>query len=126
MFSYEEAQERIPSQLERILQALRNAGPDGVTNIELNKICLKYDARISDLRRKGYVIRTESLGKGVYKYYLIKTPSQDYIFPKAQEQTILAVLDTWGIDTALWFEDYLKEQHFKVSRNHGWYEKNVM
>ena len=126
MFSYEEAQERIPSQLEKIVQKLKEAAPDGVTNADLNKICFKYDSRISDLRRKGYVIKTERIGKGVYKYYLIKTPSQDYIFQNAQDEMLLAVNDNLGFEAALWFEDYLKTQHFKVSRNHGWYENHVM
>jgi hypothetical protein len=113
---------RIPSQLERIVKALREAGLEGVTNIELVKLSLKYDARISDLRRKGFVIDVEPLGKGIYKYILVKMPSDIKFFRNATEETLEAI-DQYhgGYISRDDFELLLDLKGFQISRKHGWY-----
>lgn len=66
---------RATNQRGQILGLLRLAGRNGVTNLELNKICLRYGARIYELRRLGYRIATESLGDGVFKFILRGEPT---------------------------------------------------
>lgn len=51
-----------------ILERLQAAGDVGVTNIELNKTCLRYGARIYDLRNLGHNIETCDDGKGIFRF----------------------------------------------------------
>lgn len=47
------------SQRDKILEILRAAGEQGVTNFELNRACcLRYGARIYELRKLGHNIKT--------------------------------------------------------------------
>lgn len=58
------------TQKQRVLNALRDAGPRGVLNSELNKICFRYGARIFELRRDGYDIRQQQVKKGLFRVWL--------------------------------------------------------
>ena len=90
MRSYEEAKERIPSQLEKILNRLKEAGEEGVTNSELSRISLQYSARLMELRLKGYVIETIPLKNGVYKYILRKMSSEIY-YTNATDDILMTI-----------------------------------
>ena len=61
MRSYDEAQNRIPSQIEKIVSRLREAGEDGVTSADLSEICLRYGARLSELYMRGYRIENRNM-----------------------------------------------------------------
>lgn len=125
-FSYDEAKGRIPTQLDKIVHLLREAGESGATNKQLNQICLQYDARVSDLRRKGFVINVESLGKGLYKYFLIKTPSEETFFPNALEETFETIDKEWdSVVTTSELRFILKQKGFNIIRNHGWYRDRM-
>jgi hypothetical protein len=54
--------------LARVLRRLQR-GP--ALNKQLNKICFRYGARIFELRRRGHQIKTQSAGKGVFRYVLM-------------------------------------------------------
>lgn len=54
------------SQTARILQLLKAKGR--VTNVELNRICFRYSARISDLRREGHIIVSNRVRQGVWEF----------------------------------------------------------
>jgi hypothetical protein len=125
MNSYEEAKERIPSQLDKLIRALKDAGDDGLTNIELSKICLRYDSRLSDLRRKGFLIETESIGKSLYRYYLRKTPSNIKFFPNAKEEFLQAV-DEEEVGDSENVKQLLDKMGFTVIRKHGWYKNKMI
>jgi hypothetical protein len=47
-----------------VLERLQKAGAGGVTNVELTKTCLRYGARIYELRAKGHDIETVDEGRG--------------------------------------------------------------
>jgi hypothetical protein len=47
-----------------------------VYNNELNKICFRYGARIHELRKMGYTIKTECEGLGFYSFSLISKPNK--------------------------------------------------
>jgi hypothetical protein len=66
---------RRPSQRDRILDLLRERGSAGATNVELNAICYRYGGRLFELRKCGFTIRTESLGGGLFKFYLMAEPA---------------------------------------------------
>lgn len=48
--------------------------PAAVHMRHLNEISFNYTARISDLRRKGFVITKHRVGKAEFKYTLDKVP----------------------------------------------------
>lgn len=67
---YKEAKERIPSQKDTILKRLIDSGKNGITNIELNTICLRYSSIIFLLKKDGYKISITNQGGGVVLHTL--------------------------------------------------------
>lgn len=55
----------------KVLERLREGA---ATNFELNKICLRYGARIHDLRQAGFQIGSERVEAGQWKFWLISEP----------------------------------------------------
>lgn len=119
--SYEEAKERIPSQRERILKALRDSGKDGVTNVSLSKIALRWTARMAELYEKGYKISCDSLGSGIYKYVLIEEPVS-IAKPEKALDILLNQIDKIG-DTISKEQliELLNENRLTVARKVGYY-----
>lgn len=62
------------NQASRILRLLRSERT--VTNKQLNRICFRYGARIFELRREGWNIQKESLGRGLFQYWLVPEPEE--------------------------------------------------
>lgn len=84
MSMYKEARERIPNQKKRIIEALRLAGENGLTNKQLSKIAMRYTARMAELYKMGYNIKLDNLGNGVVKYTLLSEP----VKPVKQENAL--------------------------------------
>jgi hypothetical protein len=57
-------------QREKILALLKERGGRGVLNTELNSMCMRYGARIFELRRQGYQIETIAEGEQIYRFVL--------------------------------------------------------
>ncbi len=72
----QEDDERRGSQRDEILSFLEARGPAGATNVELNEIGFRYGARLWELRKEGYRIRTESLGDGLFRFTLLSEPAE--------------------------------------------------
>lgn len=70
-----EGVERTVPQRTRLLTALRKAGKNGLTSIELSEISLRWNARLGELNKMGYRIASESLGDGIWNYVLIHEPA---------------------------------------------------
>jgi hypothetical protein len=85
--SIEEKHEKQRSQRDRILALLRVSGLAGVTNRELNKVGYRYGARLWELKKEGYDIRTESLGDGLYKFTLLNGPFPPKPQPAGESST---------------------------------------
>lgn len=117
----QETIERTESQREKIVAALKQAGELGVTNVELNKIALRYNARIQELYVRGYKMHTEDLDGGVTKYILMSEPTAPYKKPrKAVDILIEDVNDKYdGNISARELKDYLDTQGFTVKRRIG-------
>ena len=126
MFSYNEAQTRIPSQKEKIINMLKEAGENGVTNIELSKISLRYNARISELIMSGYIIENTQVKKGVYKYVLkgIKSNVKSYLH--ATDEILMIVENDYKdrISSAE-LKNLLEEKDFTITRKANWYKNNL-
>lgn len=52
----------------RILRRLKQGR---VSNIELNRMCFRYSARIYELREAGYSIQRQYVRHGVWEYWLV-------------------------------------------------------
>lgn len=78
-----EKERRIP-QTAKILAVLKEKAY--VTNVELNRICFRYSARILELRKEGHNIQREYIKPGVYKYFLVQP---QYMTPEDFKQLSL-------------------------------------
>lgn len=56
---------------DKIYSLLTRKGKYGATNKELNRICLRYSARIHELRQDGFNIVSKAMKNGEYRFYLI-------------------------------------------------------
>ena len=67
-------QHKKPTQVEKILQLLKDRGARGVFNYEMdNDLHIpRYSSRLHELYRLGYDIRKERRKGGVVRYYLVK------------------------------------------------------
>jgi len=54
------------SQTTKILRLLKEQGE--ATNVELNRICFRYGARIYELRREGHEILTVRESGGIFRF----------------------------------------------------------
>lgn len=60
-----------------ILRMLISAGDTGLTNVAIWDAGLRYpNSRISDLRGRGFKIKTQREGRGVFRYFLESAPPQ--------------------------------------------------
>lgn len=57
-------------QRDKILAWLRMRGAKGVLNIELNGLCMRFGARIFELRKAGYDIKTVKLDDSRFRFVL--------------------------------------------------------
>lgn len=66
---------RSATQAQRVEQMLRAAGPSGVTNGTFAVAgILRYAARLEELRNRGFVIETQRVKGGTFRYVLISEP----------------------------------------------------
>lgn len=68
--------EHKPTQAEKILQALQDAGEEGVSNYFLNSICFRYGARLFDLKQQGYDIQRKHVKGSEWRFILKTAPKQ--------------------------------------------------
>jgi helix-turn-helix protein len=75
-----------PSQRERILSLLRSRGSSGATNLELNAICFRYGARIFELRKAGFDIKTRREGETEFRFVLVGEPENPKSLPTFEQR----------------------------------------
>lgn len=66
-----EATTKSPAQRDKILTWLRMRGQQGVLNTELTQLCMRFGARIHELRREGHRIDTERLSESQFRFVLV-------------------------------------------------------
>jgi hypothetical protein len=72
-FQHSTPTSQAPSQRNEILRLLRQRGSLGATNVELNAIGFRYGARLWELRKGGFSIRTERLeAEGLFRFVLVE------------------------------------------------------
>lgn len=124
MSSYKE---RIPTQREKILNLLREAGSKGVTNSYMSKIALNYKARIQELYEKGYVIEVESLKRGLFRYTLLEEPESVQEKPPRAIDVLKQNIHVkyGGAITSEQLESILDNMNFQVVRRSGFHKQKV-
>lgn len=123
--SYNEAKERIPTQREKIINLLKAAGEEGVTSSDLNQICFRYGARLSELYERGYLIEATNFENGMYRYVLRKTPSKETLFESAEEVLLQQITQQGGQFVAKLLKTLLRENGFKIIRKHNWFKEKI-
>lgn len=116
-------EKRLITQRQKIINALKEAGSEGMTNAELSKISLRYGGHLGDLYRKGYKITKQNLDGGLYKYVLIAEPADIKYFKNATEETIDELEKIHGEEIANDLRFILEDKYFHIIRKNGWYQQ---
>lgn len=117
-------EKRLITQRQKIIDALKEAGSEGLTNAELSKISLRYGAHLGDLYRKGYKISKQNLDGGLYKYVLISEPADIKFFENANEEIFNEIRENFNDSiTKDDLKNLLEEKHFHIIRKSGWYQQ---
>lgn len=114
---------RLITQRQKILNALKEAGSEGITNAELSRISLRYGGHLGDMYRKGYKIQKHNLDGGLYKYVLISEPADYKHFKNAQHEIIEAMAEKHNETVAEDLKEMLDKKYFHIIRKSGWYQQ---
>lgn len=121
----QETRERTKSQRSKILNLLRMKGLDGVTNVMLSEMALRYNARLQELYQLGYVIEKKVYPNGITKYKLISEPK--VLNGKAEDALSLLIKEidnTYdGVVRTEELVKLLEENEFTVKRKIGSFNK---
>lgn len=121
----QETKSRTESQRSKILNALRIKGLDGVTNLILSSIALRYNARLQELYQQGYVIDVKEQPNGITMYKLISEPD----VPKKKPEDALSLLikeidNTYdGVVNSGELVKMLEDNDFTIRRKIGSFNK---
>lgn len=124
----DDIRKRAKAQRKRIIEALRKAGVEGLTNVYLyDNITKSLGARLTDLYERGYNIQCTKVKDGVYKYVLISEPIK--LKPKAKraEDLLINQIETQfngKIDTQHLI-DLLRENDLIISRKAGAFKRKL-
>lgn len=118
---YTEAKKRMPSQREKLLEVLREAGHKGVLNTDLVDICIGYRSRIAEMYQMGYKVDVEHIERGVCIYTLLEEPVNPVKdIPTATSVVISEIENKFsGAITADTLIAILKEMNFNIVRKSG-------
>ena len=115
---------RLITQRQKMIHALKEAGAEGMTNVELSKISLRYGAQLGTLYRQGYKIPKSNLDGGLYNYVLTYEPADYKHFKNAQQEIIEAMAEKHTEAIATDLEEMLNKKHFHIIRKAGWYQRD--
>jgi hypothetical protein len=118
-------EKRLLTQRQKIIQMLVDAGDDGVTNAEMNKISFRYGGHINEMGRQGYKYKKMHLGGGLFRYWLISIPSQIKIPENAHDIFMDEVETRCGEDISAEISEIFDDLYFHVVRKNGWYLREM-
>ncbi|WP_121616736.1 hypothetical protein [Virgibacillus halodenitrificans] len=117
---------RAKAQRGKIIEGLRKAGVEGLTNVYLyDNITKSLGARLTELYERGYNIQCTKVEDGVYRYVLISEPIKLKPKSKRAEELLINQIDTdfnGKIDTKDLI-DLLRENDFIISRKAGAFKR---
>lgn len=110
----------------KILDSLREAGSDGVTNVQLSKIAVRYGGSLGSLYKRGYMIDKEHVGGGVYKYTLVEEPDEEITVHKTALEMFIDGVDKIGLVDSKEVAWLLEELGLNVKRKANTYKKGLV
>ena len=122
-----EMKKRTSNQRSKILEALRHAGSNGLTNVDLSKIALRFQSRLHELYIQGYGVKTTMYEGGLTHYLLIWEP----IIPLTEQPRALDVLlfeierNYGGVITTDELIQLLNKKEMGVQRKGGSYKQQA-
>jgi hypothetical protein len=116
---------RLATQRQKIIQMFRDAGEDGVTNVDMSEISLRYGGHINEMYRQGYKMKKLNLGGGVFRYWLISIPSQINIPENAHDIFMDEVESRLGADISAEISEIYDDLYFHCVRRNGWYLRDM-
>lgn len=117
MDHYKDFLVRVPSKKEEVLECLRIAGDEGLTNIELRQIAVRFTGIIYFLRKDGYIIETIKEGHGVFRYVL--RGKQDPVDDESPLSILLKEVDKRGTVSAEEFINILSSKNLVLKKLAG-------
>lgn len=120
-----ETWKRLATQREKIIQMLIDAGDEGVTNVEMAVVSLRYGGHINEMYRQGYKMKKMNLGSGVFRYWLISRPSQIKIPENAHDLFMDEVEKRLGADISAEISEIHDDLYFHTVRKNGWYLREM-
>lgn len=123
--TYTEAQERIPNLRQQVLQMLINAGNKGVTNLDFQKLCVRWNSRLSELYSQGYKTDVVYECNGIYRYVLTEQPETISKHRKAKNilMDIIKKEHKNNISSEVLLH-ILDENNLNITRKSGTYKSN--
>lgn len=94
--------------------SLLKSNPNGVTNVELSEIALRYGGHLGKLYKKGYKIKTIPLGNGIHKYKLVSCPDEDFVEKPKAIDLLLKEIDMHDFVNVSEFKDILDKLNISV------------
>lgn len=120
--------ERAIAQRTRIIEMLKEAGENGLTNIELYDYVTKsLGARLSELYERGYKIECTKVKNGIYKYVLVSEPPENYKKPIRAEDLLLQTIEgnySGKIDITE-LKKLLRDNDLIISRKAGAHKRRI-
>lgn len=120
-----ETRKRLATQRQKIIQMLRDAGDEGVTNTEMAVVSLRYGGHINEMGRQGYKYKKMNLGGGVFRYWLLSVPSQINIPENAHDIFMDQVEKRCGEEMSAEVSEIFEELYFHAVRKNGWYLREM-
>ena len=119
---------RAKAQRSRIIEELRKAGVNGLTNIYLyDNVTKSLGARLTELYERGYNIQCTQIQEGIYKYVLISEPIKPKPKAKRAEDLLIHQIETEynGKIDAVNLIHLLRENDFIISRKAGAFKRQL-
>jgi arabinogalactan endo-1,4-beta-galactosidase len=123
-----QTRKRIMNQKMRILELLRERGPDGATNHELSKEALHFTSVLSLLHREGHIIDCVQIGNsGTNKFILRKLTAEAKYYPSAWEDAKYHFHTTFNstINGDEEFEQLFEIIGGTINRKYGYYKDQM-
>jgi hypothetical protein len=119
---------RAKAQRSKIIEALREAGVKGLTNVYLyDNITKSLGARLTELYERGYYIQCTKVKDGVYNYVLIAEPIKPQPKPKRAEDLLIEQIETKynGTIDVQHLINLLRENDLIISRKAGAFKRKL-
>lgn len=101
-----------------ILGLLKSRGKEGITNVELSDIALRYGAYLGQMYKDGHTINSIHEGDGVYRYFYVSEPF-NHVDKEPAIDILLKHIRNEGFVTASEIKEILEKTNITVKYKAG-------